>query len=48
MLKLIYHINQDPDSKFQPNQNPPLPEIEKANKIKYGHNNAPMVVILSK
>jgi hypothetical protein len=34
MLKTIYNINQDHDSKFQPNQNPPLPEIEKANKIK--------------
>jgi hypothetical protein len=31
---IIYNINQDHDSKFQPNQNPPLPEIEKANKIK--------------
>jgi ectoine hydroxylase-related dioxygenase (phytanoyl-CoA dioxygenase family) len=27
-------LNQDHDSKFQPNQNPPLPEIEKANQIK--------------
>jgi hypothetical protein len=34
MLKTIYNINQDHDSKFQPNQNSPLPEIEKANKIK--------------
>ena len=48
MLKTIYHINQNHDSKFQPNKNPPLPESEKANKIKYGHNNAPMVVTLSK